>query len=458
VTIASTTPGAVIHYTTDGTDPTPASTTYTAPVSVAATVTLKAIATATGYTASAVASALYTISAGATPAATPTFSPGAGTYTAAQSVTIASTTPGAVIHYTTNGTDPTPASTTYTAPVSVAASVTLKAIATATGYTTSAVGTAAYVINTGGGSIDYATLCQSSLTEGKKLLTDCLHWNPDYVNSVFTSGIFECTDIAKEIAAGRVVYSPTQAAACSAALGTVTCALFNSSTPPACDSVLTGTVANGASCYLDVDCSTGWCNSTFSLCPGTCQPFALLNQSCATVPCGPGLACDGTNTCKTESAANGPCPCQAGLWCDDAALPGTCRVPQTSGACLPANFDQCAVGYACVGTPSATCQSLVGLGGDCTAADELCGIGYSCDTASKKCVSWPKVGEACSDAKPICIGGYCDFAATQRCLAYKKIGDACTYPVDILACEPGSTCDVATSKCKASTSQTCHAP
>jgi len=109
VTISTTTAGATIYYTTNGTDPTTASTTYTAPVSVAASGTLKAIATATGYTTSAVATAAYVIGGTTQQAATPTFSPVAGAYATAQSVTISSTTPGAVIHYTTNGTDPTAA-------------------------------------------------------------------------------------------------------------------------------------------------------------------------------------------------------------------------------------------------------------------------------------------------------------------------------------------------------------
>jgi hypothetical protein len=343
----------------------------------------------------------------------------------------------------------------------VGASGTLKAIATATGYTASAVGSATYTINTGGGGIDYPTLCQGSLTQAKDLLTTCLHWNPDYVNAIMTSGVFECTDIGKEITAGRVVYSPTQAAACAAALGAVTCALFSSPTPAACDLVLTGTVANGGSCYLDVDCSTGWCNSTASTCPGTCQAFAQLGGSCATVSCGPGLTCDGTpRTCKAESAASGPCPCQAGLWCDDAVSPGTCKVPQTSGACATSNAGQCAIGYACVGTPSTTCQSTVGLGGDCTASDTLCGLGYSCDAATHKCVSWPKLGEACgsSSSNMMCIASYCDVVVTNVCVAYKQVGAPCTYPIDIMACEPGSTCDAATSTCKASATMTCQVP
>ena len=344
------------------------------------------------------------------------------------------------------------------------ASGTLKAIATATGYTTSAVGSATYTINTGGGGIDYATLCQGSLTEAKDLMTTCLHWNPDYVNAILTNGVFECTDIGKEITAGRVVYSPTQAEACAAALGAVTCELFYSPTPTpaACDSVLTGTVVNGASCYLDVDCATGWCNATASTCPGTCQPFAQLGQSCETVSCGPGLTCDGTpGTCKAESAASGPCPCQAGLWCEPvSAVDGICKAPQTSGACSPSNAGQCAIGHVCVGTLSTTCQAMVGLDGDCTASDTLCGMGFSCDAATHRCVSWPKLGEACgtSNANMMCIASYCDVVGTQRCVAYKQVGAPCTYPMDILACEPGSTCDAATSTCKASATMTCQVP
>jgi hypothetical protein len=82
-------------------------------------------------------------------AATPTFSPAAGSYTAAQSVTISDATSGATIYYTTNGTTPTTASSVFssTSPISVSASETLQAIAIASGHSTSAVGSALYTIN-----------------------------------------------------------------------------------------------------------------------------------------------------------------------------------------------------------------------------------------------------------------------------------------------------------------------
>jgi hypothetical protein len=144
VTISDTTPNATIYFTTDGSTPTTSSTKYTGAISVSATETLMAIATATGYTTSAVQSASYTINL--TQVAAPTFSVPAGSYNSAQSVTISDTNPGSTIYYTTNGTVPTTSSTKYTGAISVSATETLMAIATATGYTTSAVQSATYTI------------------------------------------------------------------------------------------------------------------------------------------------------------------------------------------------------------------------------------------------------------------------------------------------------------------------
>ena len=146
VTISDATTGATIYYTTNGTTPTTSSSVYSAPITVSATETLKAIAVESGYTNSQAASASYTISAGL-PA--PTFSPAAGTYTSAQSVTISDATAGTTIYYTTNGTTPTTSSSMYSAPITVSATETLEAIAVKTGYTNSQAASAAYTISAG---------------------------------------------------------------------------------------------------------------------------------------------------------------------------------------------------------------------------------------------------------------------------------------------------------------------
>ena len=77
--------------------------------------------------------------------AAPTFSPAGGTYTSAQSVTISTTTSGATIYYTTNGSTPTTNSTVYSGAITVSSNMTIKAIAVKDGVS-SVVSTATYTI------------------------------------------------------------------------------------------------------------------------------------------------------------------------------------------------------------------------------------------------------------------------------------------------------------------------
>ena len=88
-------------------------------------------------------------------AATPTLTPGTGTYTSTQTVTVSSSTTGAVICYTTDLSTPTGSAGTCThgstltngGTVSVSASETLQAVATLASYQTSSIGSAVYTIN-----------------------------------------------------------------------------------------------------------------------------------------------------------------------------------------------------------------------------------------------------------------------------------------------------------------------
>jgi sugar lactone lactonase YvrE len=148
VTISTTTNGATIRYTTDGSTPTQTvGERYSAPITVSASETIKAFAYASGAPDSTVTTAAYAI---AGTVAAPVFSPLAGTYPTDQSVTISCTTPDAAIHYTMDGSTPTAASATYTAPITVAGNgmtETIKAIATDAGMTASSVATGVYGIS-----------------------------------------------------------------------------------------------------------------------------------------------------------------------------------------------------------------------------------------------------------------------------------------------------------------------
>ena len=138
VTISDATPGSTIYYTLNGSTPNTSSTQFTTtPITVAASETINAIATATGFAQSAVGTAAYVISA-PTPAATPVITPATGSYTGTQTVTITDSTAGSTIYYTIDGSAPTNGSTLYGGPFMVAATTTVSAIALAPGFANSA--------------------------------------------------------------------------------------------------------------------------------------------------------------------------------------------------------------------------------------------------------------------------------------------------------------------------------
>ncbi len=145
VTITTATPGASIAYTTDGSTPAEVGGTVThgnllssggSASIVGPTTTLNAIAFQNGLPDSLVTSGAYTINL--PPDAAPVFSPAAGTYSGGQFVTISSTTPGAKLRYTIDGSTPTQTSgTIYSGPVTIGKTTLLKAVAYQNSFPTS---------------------------------------------------------------------------------------------------------------------------------------------------------------------------------------------------------------------------------------------------------------------------------------------------------------------------------
>lgn len=105
--------------------------------------------------------------------ASPSFSPPGGPYPTPQSVSITTTTSGATIRYTTDGSTPSATSgTVYTGPVTVSATSTLRAIAY-TATASSAVSSASYTIGGGGGNpVVFEAESVSRITSGVSATTD----------------------------------------------------------------------------------------------------------------------------------------------------------------------------------------------------------------------------------------------------------------------------------------------
>ena len=166
VTISSATPGASIRYTTDDNiffDPSDinSGTLYTGAISITQSTNLRAFAYKGAIPASDVVSGEYIIQADA-----PVFNPPAWTYASAQNVTITTPTSGATIHYTTDGSTPTTSSPTYSSPVAIGATTTLKAIAVKSGIADSAVAEGEFEINTSSAVVFDDSFADGARTNG----------------------------------------------------------------------------------------------------------------------------------------------------------------------------------------------------------------------------------------------------------------------------------------------------
>ena len=146
VTLSCPTPGAQIRYTLDNTTPTENSILYQNPILISTSKTIIAKTFKTGWNSSSPASASFTIIPLQT-VSTPVFDPAPGEYGTSQSVSISCATQGAVITYTTDGSEPTSTSLIYMSPINVYQTTTFKAKGFKTGWNPSPTAVALYNIN-----------------------------------------------------------------------------------------------------------------------------------------------------------------------------------------------------------------------------------------------------------------------------------------------------------------------
>lgn len=151
ISISTTTQGATIHYTTNGSTPSSSSAVYTAPISVAGngtSITIKAIAVKSGNRNSRAASGTFTVNY--PQVAVPQITPAPVLFSSAQTITITCATSGATIRYTTDNSDPSATAGTVIASggsFTLSATGTVKAISYKTGMLTSSITSVAYTFH-----------------------------------------------------------------------------------------------------------------------------------------------------------------------------------------------------------------------------------------------------------------------------------------------------------------------
>ena len=146
VELTTSTDGATIYYTQgeNPEDPTSSSTQYIGAITINEATTIKAVAIK-GEDKSPVATAEYTIKK----VEAPTFSIASGTAViAGTTVELETETGGAEIHYTTDGSEPTSESATYSSAITIDANMTIKAIAIKNNWDDSEVVSASYTVIT----------------------------------------------------------------------------------------------------------------------------------------------------------------------------------------------------------------------------------------------------------------------------------------------------------------------
>lgn len=137
ITLSSSEPGVMIRYTTDLTEPNETSPVYMSPIIIEDLLT---VVRARGFkprmNASETVSGVYEMESQGT-VEVPTFNIPSGTYTDEQIVIITTDTPGAIIRYTLDGSDPTSDSNIYTEPILITEDTTIKAKGFKVGMTSS---------------------------------------------------------------------------------------------------------------------------------------------------------------------------------------------------------------------------------------------------------------------------------------------------------------------------------
>lgn len=263
--------------------------------------------------------------------------------------------------------------------------------------------------------------------------------------------------LQQSLSAGKLKFDEAKAAQCLADLKKVDCpTLYKAmvSQPgaavAACGQALAGQQPPGADCHIAIECAAGSQCVFGTGCPGKCQAWSKVGQSCSVEkPCEPLVAaCAGGICAALSNAVGGKCvdyQCAAPLYCDFAS--NTCAQFGLEQAPCTTTSQHCWAGLTCFAPAgqAGTCKPVAPKGAACFSQANcnplgpegplLC-IGGSCQVG-------PGPGAPCYDWQ--CSGAWCDAAALPpTCKAWPSLGNPCAMAA---LCGPGAVC--VAGKCKA---------
>lgn len=220
------------------------------------------------------------------------------------------------------------------------------------------------------------------------------------------------------VKAGRAKYDGKKAKECADALRDRSCDTTSESyrvSADACATILTGTLAEGATCAVDGECQSQFCDiqgCDMACCTGACvggaaAAHAKIGESCEVLDC------------------------EAGAYCDGVAV--VCTAVKSAGASCQ-DSEECTYGFDCI-LPAGTCGSLPALGESCTGACR--DTGTTCNQTSHTCVKVALEGAACSDSSDCSFLYTCN--AQKQCSRGIATGEACT--ISQRCADRGAFCD-----------------
>ncbi len=182
VNMSTITTGASIFYTLDGTTPTPLSNLFVGPFNLTNDATVSAVAARNGFIDSAVTTADFIVQP--MPQVDPVaFDPAPDTFQTSVDVSLSTTTPDAMIHFTLDGTTPTTSSPVFTTAITLTDNTTVTAFAVKQDFTNSSITSAVYTLNPIPGIIPDAPPVTSGQSYDLASSTEFLYTGPDPVQT-----------------------------------------------------------------------------------------------------------------------------------------------------------------------------------------------------------------------------------------------------------------------------------